>query len=630
MVDGRRAHPVFHLLAERYLDARYAPETVARQTGVTAATIRRLAAEIAEAAFEQEVVIEQPWTDAMGRRHERMVGRPVSMHAMRGISAHSNGFHTCRALHLLQILIGSVDTPGGWRYKPPFPRPAPPPQKPVGRQDEVSPETPLAGPPLGFPLGPDDLIVDDEGNPLRIDKAFSWDAPMSAHGLMHMVITNAHNADPYPIDTLFLYMANMAWNSAMNVDATAAMLTAKDEAGDYRIPRIIYSDAFYSEMVAYADLVLPDTTYLERWDCVSLLDRPICDADGPADAIRQPVLTPDRDVRPFQEVLLDLGARLGLPGMVNDDGSPKYPGGYPDYLVNHERAPGVGPLAGFRGADGQAMGKGQPNPNQLDAYIENGCFWRDEMPAEARYFKNVNQAYLDYAAGMGLIGAADPVILQLYCEPLQRFRLAADGHGEVLPPETHRARIREYFDPLPLAYPPFEHAENDDLEYPLFAVTQRPMAMYHSWGSQNAWLRQLHASNPLFISRQIADAHGLADGDWAWLTSRTGRIRVPVKVMDGQNPNTVWTWNAIGKRAGAWGLDPDAPETRQGFLLNGLIDELLPEQPGCYRYANSDPVTGQAAWYDLRVRIEKAAAGEPHEVSPRREAQRGIARSAAE
>ena len=629
VVNGRRTHPVFHLLAERYLDERYAPDAVAREIGVPASTIKQLAAEIAETAFEQEVVIEQPWTDAFGRRHERMVGRPVSMHAMRGISAHSNGFHTCRALHILQILIGSIDTPGGWRYKPPFPRPAPPPQKPAGRQGQVEPNTPLAGPPLGFPQGPEDLIIDGDGQPLRIDKAFSWDAPLSAHGMMHMVITNAHNGDPYPVDTLFLYMANMAWNSAMNVDATAAMLTAKDEAGDYRIPHIIYSDAFASEMVAYADLILPDTTYLERWDCVSLLDRPICDADGPADAIRQPVLTPDRDVRPFQDVLIDLGARLGLPGLTNDDGNPKYPGGYSDYLVNHERAPGQGSLAGWRGADGTAKGKGDVNPNQLDAYIANGCFWRDEIPADSRYYKHVNQGYLEYATELGLIGAAAPVILQLYSEPLQQFRLAAEGHGDIQPPEAHRARVRTYFDPLPMAYPPFEHAENNDREYPLFAVTQRPMAMYHSWGSQNAWLRQLHTSNPLFIGRAVAEQHDLRDGDWAWLTSRTGRIRVPVKVMDGQNPHTVWTWNAIGKRAGAWGLDPGAPETQQGFLLNGLIDELLPEQPGCYRYGNCDPVTGQAAWYDLRVRIEKAHAAEPHEVSPRREAQKSFVRGAA-
>jgi anaerobic selenocysteine-containing dehydrogenase len=39
----------------------------------------------------------------------------------------------------------------------------------------------------------------------------------------------------------------------------------KEPDGSYKIPRIIYADAYASEMVAYADLVLPDTTYLERW-----------------------------------------------------------------------------------------------------------------------------------------------------------------------------------------------------------------------------------------------------------------------------------------------------------------------------------------------------------------------------
>ena len=107
---------------------------------------------------------------------------------------------------------------------------------------------------------------------------------------MHMVIHNAWAGDPYPIDVLFLYMANMAWNSSMNVPDTLKYLTDRDDSGEYRIPKIIYSDAYYSETVAYADLVLPDTTYLERWDCISLLDRPICSAEGPADSIRHPVL----------------------------------------------------------------------------------------------------------------------------------------------------------------------------------------------------------------------------------------------------------------------------------------------------------------------------------------------------
>ncbi len=113
----------------------------------------------------------------------------------------------------------------------------------------------------------------------------------------------------------------MSWNSSMNTGGVMEMLTDTDENGDYVIPRIIYSDAYSSEMVAYADLILPDTTYLERHDCISLLDRPICEADAAADAIRWPVVEPDRDVRGFQSVLCDLGARLGLPGFINEDGS---------------------------------------------------------------------------------------------------------------------------------------------------------------------------------------------------------------------------------------------------------------------------------------------------------------------
>ncbi|HLB06276.1 MAG TPA: molybdopterin-dependent oxidoreductase, partial [Alphaproteobacteria bacterium] len=357
--DGRGAVPAFHLLAERCLAPEYAPEAVAERTGIAASTIRRLAGELAYAAFSETIVVDEPWCDAFGRRHEHMIGRPVAMHAMRGISAHANGFHTCRAIHLLQMLLGSIDCPGGFRYRPPYPMPAPPRVRPVGREGEVRAGAPLPGPPLGFPRGPEDLLVDGEGRALRIDKAFSWEAPLAAHGLLHTVIANAWRGDPYPIDTLFLYMTNLAWNSAMNTTETLAMLTDKDPAsGEYRIPHVIYSDAFFSETVAYADLVLPDTTYLERWDCISLLDRPISDADGAADAIRQPVLEPERDVRAFQDVLLELGRRLKLPGHITAEGGPRYPGGYRDYLAHHERAPGIGLLAGWRGADGALEGRG--------------------------------------------------------------------------------------------------------------------------------------------------------------------------------------------------------------------------------------------------------------------------------
>jgi anaerobic selenocysteine-containing dehydrogenase len=211
---------------------------------------------------------------------------------------------------------------------------------------------------------------------------------------------------------------------------------------------------------------------------------------------------------------------------------------------------------------------------------------------------------------MGFLDEAAPITFQLYSETLQKFRLAAEGHGAVQPPERHRERIRAYFDPLPFWYRPLEDAGSLEIEFPLHAITQRPMAMYHSWGGMNAWLRQIHGSNRLYLARARAGALGLADDDWVWVTSRHGRIKAQIRTMEGVSPDVCWTWNAIGKRAGAWRLAPNAPEVQKGFLLNHLIDELLPEREGGYRYANADPVTGQAAWYDLRVRIEKAAAEE--------------------
>ena len=65
--SGQKAKPVFQILAERYLNPDYSPEVVANQIGIPAETIERIAADIARVAFEEEVVIEQPWTDWAGR-----------------------------------------------------------------------------------------------------------------------------------------------------------------------------------------------------------------------------------------------------------------------------------------------------------------------------------------------------------------------------------------------------------------------------------------------------------------------------------------------------------------------------------------------------------------------------------
>ncbi len=601
--DGTPVKPSFQLLQERVKD--YTPEWAAQITGIPAETIRRLAHEMGITARDQRIELPIAWTDAWGQEHDSVTGNPVAFHAMRGLAAHSNGFQTIRALAILMSLLGTIDRPGGFRHKAPFPRPIPPCARTPNDPRAVQPNRPLDGMALGWPSDPDDLFVNDDGSPVRIDKAFSWEYPLSVHGLMHNVITNAWRGDPYRIDTLLIFMANMSWNSTMNTAEVRHMLNDKDEQGEYKIPFLVVADAFHSEMTAYADLVLPDTTYLERHDVMSMLDRPISEFDGPVDSVRIPVLPPSGDCKPFQEVLIELGSRLKLPTFVTADGRRKYRD-YPDFIVNWETEPGsgIGFLAGWRGKGGEKFLIGEPNPRQWEMYQQNNCVYHHVLPRSFQYMRNWNQGYLEWSRANRITRYAEPILIHLYSEVLQRFRSAAQGKGLTRkPPEHLKTRVATYFDPLPFYYEPLESHVTDKQKYPLAAVTQRPMAMYHAWDSQNAWLRQIHTHNVLFVNTQTARTSGIADSDWVWVESQWGRVRCMARHSEAVEPGTVWTWNAVGKAAGAWNLAPDANESRLGFLLNHLISEELPADHGGTRVSNSDPITGQAGWYDVRVRV---------------------------
>ncbi|MDQ5921941.1 MAG: sulfite dehydrogenase (quinone) subunit SoeA [Pseudomonadota bacterium] len=618
--DGIKVKPAFQLLVERV--AQSTPEWAAAITGISATKIESLAAEMANIVKNGQIELPITWTDVWGIQHKSVKGTPIAFHSMRGTAAHSNGFQTIRALSILMILLGTIDAPGGFRHKAPYPKSIDYLPKPPKSTADFQPNTPLNGSPLGWPTSPEELFVDDSGNPLRLDKGFSWEYPLSVHGLLHNVITNAWRGDPYHLDTLLIFMSNLAWNSSMNTGEIRNMLQDQHPDGEYKIPFIVVCDAFSSEMVQFADLVLPDTTYLERHDVMSILDRPISEYDGPMDSVRVPILPPKGQCKPFQEVIVELAGRLNLPKFINADGSRKFKD-YPDFVINYETEPGsgIGFLSGWRGADGKKSIKGEPNPNQWDMYANNNCFHHYAMPEEHHYLRNFNRNYQEWAVEVGFLPKVEPIMLSIYSEQLQHFRLAAQGKRTGRQPPDHlRERIKTYFDPLPFFYRPLEEAYTDLIKYPLNAVTQRPMAMYHSWDSQNAWLRQIHAHNFLYINQQTASKQGIADGDWIWVESMHGKVRCMCKLSQAVEPGTVWTWNAIGKAKGAWSLSKDSNESQKGFLLNHLIAEELPEQVSVQgnleRLSNSDPVTGQAGWYDVRVRIYKAGADEEQITSP--------------
>ena len=124
-------------------------------------------------------------------------------------------------------------------------------------------------------------------------------------------------------------------------------------------------------------------------------------------------------------------------------------------------------------------------------------FLEFHLPPALQYYRYANRRYLEFARTAGFITDIEPIVMQLWSEPLQKFRLAGlqQYPGPKPRDAADQARLAKYFDPLPFWYPPLAEGEVDAGAYTLHAITQRPMMMYHSWDSQNAWLRQIVAEN---------------------------------------------------------------------------------------------------------------------------------------
>ena len=153
--------------------------------------------------------------------------------------------------------------------------------------------------------------------------------------------------------------------------------------------------------------------------------------------------------------------------------------------------------------------RGEPNPNQWEMYAKNNCVYQHKLPRSFQYMRNWNKGYLEWTRAHGMTRYAEPINVHVYSEVLQKFRLAAQGRRPGRRPPAHLAkRVETYFDPLPFYHETLEAELVDTQEYPLNALTQRPMAMYHSWDSQNAWLRQIHTHNYLFMSPQLGASQG--------------------------------------------------------------------------------------------------------------------------
>ena len=99
------------------------------------------------------------------------------------------------------------------------------------------------------------------------------------------------------------------------------------------------------------------------------------------------------------------------------------------------------------------------------------------------------------------------------------------------------------YDPLPSHVEPAESPVTTPeryKDYPLLLITGAKQPMYyHSQGRQIPSLRALSPEPLLEMHSQTADALGLAPGDFAWVETVRGRLRLKVRTQDKMHPKVV-------------------------------------------------------------------------------------------
>ena len=293
----------------------------------------------------------------------------------------------------------------------------------------------------------------------------------------------------------------------------------------------------------------------------------------------------DRDVRPFQDVLLDLGARLGLPGLVDEDGAPRYPAAMRDTSssTNARRASACSPDGAARTATSTASARRiRSSSNATSSTAASGATSSRGTRATSRW------RTATISSGRSRWASSDRPSRSCCSstrETLQKFRLAAQGPWRVAAAGCSIASAsRRYFDPLPFWYAPFERAaDRREERFRCPRSRQRPMFMYHAWGSQNAWLRQIATRNALYVHPDTAAPPASPTATGSARRATRPHPRAGEASCEPSQPDTVWTWNAIGKRKGAWKLATDAPEAQRRFPAQPPDRRAAPRDGGGYR-----------------------------------------------
>jgi thiosulfate reductase/polysulfide reductase chain A len=230
----------------------YTPQWAEKETGISSVEIESLAREIAE---------DKP---------------SVIFHfGYRGAN-HTNEIYMRRSIMILNALMGSMEAKGGLFFKK---GPGEEGGKPARKLTEQE-----------FPK----ITVP------RFDKVGTKDFPLPDpnHGVGQMLPHAILESDPYPIKALIAYR----FDPLMSIADTNKTKKALD-----KLDLIVTIDINHSDIAWYSDVILPESTYLERTDCVQ-------QANGlkPQMFLRRQAVSPCYDTLPGPMILKQIGERIGI------------------------------------------------------------------------------------------------------------------------------------------------------------------------------------------------------------------------------------------------------------------------------------------------------------------------------
>ena len=484
-LDGTDCRSAFQALKDLVLE--YTPEKMAEITTVPAETIRRIAQELGTAAsIGSTIVIE-------GKEYPL---RPAAVNYYRGAQSHRDGLLDNLTFKLVNLLLGNIDVPGGHLGVPLdhrgfFIQPGP--------DGMINPMPHQLHPPMPWKYPPDSAHL-AEFYPIGFDPG-----QLCAETLLD---PKKFGLDFIP-EALLIYHSNPLWNMPG---------TEKIREILKRLDFIVAIDVLINESTEWADIVLPDHSYLESY-MLNCLEAPAVTGH----CLRQPVIEPLYNTRDAVDILTELAERIGFLDNWND--LLNFVLGLterPEYMLSPDRKCRVEEI--------------------LDRFAkatygdDHGLEWFKEHGHMVR-LRTAEETYQPYGK----------LRIPLYFEHIKK--VGDDLRGKMaqvgVPWDTSN------YLPLPIWKPSPIHLSSK--EFDLYAITFKEAIHNFAETVTVPWLTEVAWRDPLqrgiIINAATARTKGIRDGDRIVVESSEGRLHGTAKLTQGIHPEVIAVPNAVTRWA---------------------------------------------------------------------------------